>query len=175
MEQNIIKNWNERVTKEDTVYIIGDFCWGLEDEWIRILDQLNGMKVLIRGNHDLKNPSANLKNRFLKIRDRDEIKDNGKRIIIDHFPNMFYRASYDENMWHFCGHTHNRTDEEFDRQDFVWSLINKRKKYIDKNGEPSYLNRGQIVNVGCMMDYMNYTPRTADELISWWRNYYNKE
>ena len=67
MERTIIKNWNERVTKDDTVYILGDFCWGLEDEWIRILDQLNGMKVLIRGNHDLKNPSANLKRDSVKL------------------------------------------------------------------------------------------------------------
>lgn len=167
MEQTLIKNWNERVTKDDTVYIIGDFCWGLEDEWIRILDQLNGMKVLIRGNHDLKSPSANLKKRFRKIVDYEEVKDNGKRIIMCHYPIMFYRASYNPDVWHFCGHTHNRTSEEEQRQHYVSDIITDNR--FDKN---KYLNLGHIINVGCMMEYINYTPRTADELISWWNNYY---
>lgn len=30
MEQTLIKNWNSRVTKEDMVYILGDFCWSKE-------------------------------------------------------------------------------------------------------------------------------------------------
>ena len=167
MEQTIIKNWNERVTKDDTVYILGDFCWGLENEWIRILDQLNGMKVLIRGNHDLKSPSANLKKKFCKITDYDEIKDNGKRIIMSHYPILFYRASYNPDVWHFCGHTHNRTDEEFRRQVFVLDLV-----YDSTTQSKDYLNKGHIVNVGCMMPYVNYTPRTADELIVWWNDYY---
>ena len=167
MEKTIIQNWNERVANEDTVYILGDFCWGSEDEWIRILDQLNGMKVLIRGNHDLKNPSANLKKRFRKIADRDEVKDNGKRIIVYHYPDMFYRASYNKDVWMFCGHTHNRTNEEMKRREFVQNLVDSRKEEAD--------NRGQIINVGCMMEYVNYTPRTADELIEWWRKHYESD
>lgn len=164
MEQTIIKNWNERVAKNDTVYMLGDFCWDLEDEWIRILDQLKGKKVLICGNHDLKNPSANLKKRFLKICDRDEVKDNGRRIIVDHYPILFYRGSYNKDVWMFCGHTHNRTNEEMKRRQYVQDLIDSRKEEYD--------NRGQIINVGCMMLYVNYTPKTADELIDWWHRYY---
>jgi len=44
MEEKIIENWNKRVTKDDVVYILGDFCWGTEKEWLRILDLLNGEK-----------------------------------------------------------------------------------------------------------------------------------
>ena len=47
MEHVLISNWNSTVTNEDTVYIRGDFCWGKEPEWIRILDELKGNKVLI--------------------------------------------------------------------------------------------------------------------------------
>lgn len=42
--------WNATVRKNDTVYILGDFCWGKADEWLRIIRQLNGTKVLIEGN-----------------------------------------------------------------------------------------------------------------------------
>lgn len=54
METSLIENWNNTVLAGDTTYILGDFCWGKEPEWKRIVPLLNGNKVLIRGNHDLK-------------------------------------------------------------------------------------------------------------------------
>ena len=165
MEQTLIKNWNSRVTKEDVVYILGDFCWSKEkSDWLKILDQLNGSKYLIRGNHDLKNFPAEVKNKFCQITDYKEITDNGKRIIMSHYPIMFYRSSYGNDVWHFCGHTHNRTAEELKRQEYILDLLKSREKDYD--------NRAHIINVGCMMDYVNYVPRTAEELIEWWENYY---
>lgn len=173
MEDVIVKNWNSVVTNDDDVYILGDFCWDKEDEWIRVLNRLNGNKYLIKGNHDLRQMSQRLKNMFRDIKDYKEIKDNGRHIILSHYPILFYRGSYGENMWHFHGHTHNRTDEEYARNDFVWELVDQRRKYVMQFGAPSYLNRGHIVNVGCMMECMKYTPRTADELIVWWKENYH--
>ena len=166
MDRVMIERWNERVRDVDDVYIIGDFCWRLDKEWIRILDLLNGQKVLIRGYHDIKNHSAALAKRFLYIRDTDTIKDGEYKIYMQHNPCLFYTHSGDQKMWHFCGHTHNRTAEELKRQEFVQNLVDSCKE--------SYDNRGQIINVGCMLPYMNYTPRTAEELIEWWHNYYKK-
>jgi calcineurin-like phosphoesterase family protein len=164
MEEVIVKNWNDRVTADDIVYILGDFCWSLEDEWIRILDRLNGRKMLILGNHDLKRLSERAKQKFIQVTDYKEIKDEGKHIIMCHYPILFYKSSYGENVWHFCGHTHNRTEEEIQRQKFVKEILANRTE--------DYHNKGHIINVGCMMDYMGYTPRTADELIEWWEGYY---
>ena len=166
MEKVIVENWNSRVDKGDSVYILGDFCWSTEPEWLRILSLLNGNKILIRGNHDIKHMSATLKKCFAYIKDYDEISDNGKKIIMSHYPILFYRSSYNENVWHFCGHTHNRTNEDFKRRKFIKELVESR--------ENSYDNRGQIVNVGAMMSYVDFTPRTADELIAWWRSEYIK-
>lgn len=64
MDKTMIDNWNDVVGKDDTVYILGDFCWNTEERWIEILDQLNGKKVLIRGNHDLKTMSQQLRSKF---------------------------------------------------------------------------------------------------------------
>lgn len=163
MEETIVKNWNCVVTNEDNVYILGDFCWGKEEEWIRILQRLNGQKCLIKGNHDLKQMSQRLQNLFSDIKDYKEVKDNGHHIILCHYPILFYRGSYSDAMWHFHGHTHNRTEEEYLRQSFVDSLTR------------SDLNLGHIINVGCMMPYMDYTPRTADELIEWWVKVYGEQ
>lgn len=157
MEESLISNWNSVVANNDTTYILGDFCWDKEDEWKRILNLLNGNKVLIRGNHDLKNMSNELKKMFQDIKDYKEITDNSKHVIMSHYPIFCYKGSYDPNTYMLHGHVHNSTREaEWCRQ---W------KKELKENYYNSYDNRGNIYNVGCMMPYMNYTPRTLDEII----------
>ena len=157
MEQVLISNWNSAVTNQDTVYILGDFCWGKEPDWIKILDKLNGNKVLIRGNHDLKNMSANLKSKFADIKDYKEIDDNGRIVIMCHYPILAYKHSFDPNTFMLFGHVHNNTKESH--------LITQFIKQIRQNYIGNFDNRGQLVNVGCMMPWMDYTPRTLDYLI----------
>ena len=90
MESILIANWNNKVTNQDTVYILGDFCFGKEPEWLRLLNQLKGKKVLIKGNHDLKNMSSLLKNKFQDIKDYKEIDDildnENVKVILSHYP-----------------------------------------------------------------------------------------
>ena len=53
MDEALIKNWNDTVTREDTVFLLGDFS--NYDDPIknqRIWNRLNGKKTLILGNHD---------------------------------------------------------------------------------------------------------------------------
>ena len=58
-DTQILKNWNNIVTSEDTVYILGDLCMGgNEAEWDRIYKNLNGNKIVITGNHDTANKIA---------------------------------------------------------------------------------------------------------------------
>ena len=52
MHEDIIKRWNEKIPTDATVSILGDVSWkGIEDTQ-HLLDQLNGNKILIIGNHD---------------------------------------------------------------------------------------------------------------------------
>ena len=48
----LINLHNSRVQSGDTVYVLGDLSFCKEKETIRILEQLNGDIVVIRGNHD---------------------------------------------------------------------------------------------------------------------------
>ena len=157
MEEVLISNWNSVVKNGDTTYILGDFCWGKEDEWNRIIKLLNGNKVLILGNHDLKNMSAELKKMFQDIKDYKEITDDGKHVIMSHYPMFCYKGSYDPNTYMLHGHVHNCTNEA------KW--CEKWRKELKKNYYYSYDNRGNIYNVGCMMPWMNYTPRTIEEIV----------
>lgn len=157
MEAEIIRRWNERVTPQDTVYIIGDFCWQTSNEWIDILKQLKGRKVLIRGNHDPKRIDGKLAKMFDDVKDYKEINDNGRRVCMSHFPNMFYNKSYHANTYMLCGHVHTTLENEWLEK---WRSELRKQRVLDGGG-----NYGNIINVGCMMPYMNYTPRTLDELI----------
>ena len=46
----IRENWNRTVSKGDKVYVMGDVAFNPKD--LKILEALNGSKVLIKGNHD---------------------------------------------------------------------------------------------------------------------------
>lgn len=48
----IIANWNSVVTDEDTVYVLGDLVLGDIEEGMRLLKQLKGKIIVIKGNHD---------------------------------------------------------------------------------------------------------------------------
>ena len=156
MDKILIDNWNKVVTNSDITYILGDFCLGKEPEWIKILDRLNGHKVLIRGNHDIKVSNA-LKERFLYIKDRFELNDCGKKLILSHYPELAYKSDYNENVFMLHGHIHYLTNEAV--------LIRKWVKELQDNRKFDWDNRGQIINVGCMLKEMDYTPRTLMEIL----------
>lgn len=164
MDKALIDNWNGVVDKEDTVYILGDFCWQTEDRWYEILKQLKGNKVLIRGNHDLKHMSQQLRNMFQDIKDYKEVKDNGKRVILSHYPMPFYRGAYNDGIIHLYGHIHTTIENDF---------MEHLREYIPRNDNRGMSqHRCNFYNVGCMLPYMNYTPRTLDEILE--ANRHNK-
>lgn len=157
MEEEIVKRWNARVTPQDTVYIIGDFCWLTANEWIRILGRLKGQKVLIRGNHDLSSITGRLAKMFSDVKDYKEIHDNGRRVCMCHFPILLYKHSHNPNTYMLCGHVHNTNENEW--------LEKWRAELRANRNVGSAPNQGNIINVGAMMPYVDYTPRTLDELI----------
>lgn len=42
MDRYLIKHWNDTVSNEDEVYILGDISWYNTRKTIEILNQLNG-------------------------------------------------------------------------------------------------------------------------------------
>lgn len=49
MDLEMIRRWNRRVMPKDEIIHLGDFSMGPQDKY---LHQLNGRKILIKGNHD---------------------------------------------------------------------------------------------------------------------------
>ena len=52
MNKTIIERHNEIVSKDDTVYFLGDIGMGNQHKIAECIHQLNGRKILILGNHD---------------------------------------------------------------------------------------------------------------------------
>jgi calcineurin-like phosphoesterase family protein len=52
MEAMLISNWNDTVTADDTVWVLGDVAMGPIVDSLAACSQLNGHKILLCGNHD---------------------------------------------------------------------------------------------------------------------------
>lgn len=147
----IIHNWNNVINPSDNVYILGDFSWLNGEETKKLIEKLNGAKFLIKGNHDYWVKNGECKRLFQGIYDYKEINDNGKRLILSHYPILFYNGQHRGTI-HLYGHVHNSKEYEI--------YENTCKNIAETTDIPV-----NTYNVGCMIDYMDYTPRTVDELI----------
>ena len=158
MNAYMIKQWNSRVRTRDEVVILGDFSVGKAEQTNEILNQLNGRLYMIKGNHDryLKESEFN-KERFVWIKPYAEMHDNRRKVVLSHYPIFCYNGQYRRNKkgepltYMLYGHVHNTRE---------WQLVEKWKHEQWDMGIPS-----RLINVGCMMDYMRYTPRTLEELL----------
>ena len=54
MNETLIKNWNETVSDNDTIYFLGDFSFCGYEKTRDILNRLKGKKIIIVGNHEKK-------------------------------------------------------------------------------------------------------------------------
>ncbi len=79
MNETLIERWNSAVKPLDTVYHLGDFCFGRAN--LIIAARLNGKKRLILGNHDVY-PSGD----YLKYFDKLHGMIFWKRCVLSHMP-----------------------------------------------------------------------------------------
>ena len=149
MDKEIIRRWNERVNDDDTVYVLGDAFFRGEGRSLEIMNRLNGYKHLIRGNHDRNN--GKMLKMWESVCEYEEIKDGEQLVVLSHYPMMFYNHQHDGAVMLY-GHVHNTRE---------WELVEKWQRELWRIGIPA-----RIINVGCMMEYMDYTPRTLEELLA---------
>ena len=150
MNEALISNWNSVVSPGDTVYVLGDMFWSKTTEAIDVLDKLHGQKVLVQGNHDRVH-DAQLRSKFVKIDEYMEIKDGDRNIVLCHYPIPCFKNHF-YGWYHLYGHVHTSFEAN----------MMEHQKYLMKE---LYNRPCEMYNVGAMMPYMNYTPRTLDEIL----------
>lgn len=71
---------------------------------------------------------------------------------------MCYKHSNNRKYYMLHGHVHNTVEN-----DWLQHWKTELKQAVVKKTD--YAHCAQIYNVGCMMPYMNYCPRTLDEIL----------
>lgn len=149
MDALMIQRWNEVVSDEDTVYVIGDLSFYKEERTLSILHSLAGEKVLIQGNHDRVSPRV--AKCYVKREKYLEIMDGSERVVMCHYPMPFWNGQFKDTV-HLYGHVHNSEQaamcEEFKR------TIRERQNIPVR-----------MFNVGAMLPYMDYYPRTLNHIL----------
>jgi len=144
MNESIINNWNSIVSKNDTVYHLGDFAF----HWVKDLkhneivpyweSRLNGKIVHIKGNHD---------DSIRPCIEVAVIKFSGLNILMQHHPPFSLLEVPEFCNLVLCGHVHEK-----------WKV-----QWLDyPEGR-----RVPIVNVG--VDQWGFKPILKDDLIKFYK------
>lgn len=149
-DRAIIANINRTVIPQDNLFLLGDVSWYKPDKTAELIEQINCKnRFLIIGNHDSWVKNGKCKKLFQGIYDLKRIDDKGRIVVLCHFPLAVWDQSH-RGSYHLYGHVHDNLRE--DRKTPTHTILN-------------HAEMGKAYNVGCMMPYMDYTPRTLDYLI----------
>lgn len=167
-DQLIKENWNQTVTNGYIVYILGDIGKEGSNKDIEylceIISTLKGRKVLIQGNHE-KLKDIRLRQLFVVICSYKEIIDNfngmNHSLVLSHYPILFWNGQH-KGWIHLYGHLHETDEHSVYKKcvDYVNDFFKDKtmKGYTDCPPAKAY-------NVGVMIPYMDYRPRTLEEIL----------
>ncbi len=103
-QELIIKNWNDRVSPDETILHLGDFALGKKSHFELLTGILNGRLLLIQGNHDRLSQSFCEAQGVTLIKDAIQIElENRVKLIFSHRPIV----PLDESWVNLHGHIHN--------------------------------------------------------------------
>ena len=168
MDAYMISQWNLRVKDEDEVFILGDLTISSDGEEVnRLLGGLRGRKTLLIGNHDsyLADPVFRPE-LFEQITPYLEMEDSGRRVVLSHYPIMFYNGQYRRSRdgqpktYMLYGHVHNGPDELAVMEYQKNMQKHQRENLFTGKMEPVPC---QMINCFCM--FSDYVPLTLDEWI----------
>lgn len=151
MNEHLIHRWNEKVRPGDTVVVAGDFSFGSVEKTVKVLQRLNGQKLLAVGNHD----HGLIKNQkfldefvraspILELRVQDPDAHAGvQRIVVCHYAMRVWNQSH-RGAWHVYGHSHGGLEEDGSRSFDVgvesgvypWSYHDVKEKMSTKTFTP---------------------------------------
>ena len=163
MNAELIRRWNERVSPADTVYHVGDVSFKGTGATKEIISQLNGYKILIRGNHDsgeqkmLNIGFAEVYDDYVLMRDTVEkpTAENGETVLL-------WLAHVPVNNSH-----DSRPLKRPDMDEVLFNQIEMGYDYIPLCGHvhTAWKSFEGCINVGC--DVWDYRPITLNEILEY--------
>ena len=141
MDEVLMDNWNRKVHRDDTVYIMGDLMFRNEKPAAWYLDRLKGKKHLFIGNHDGRwMKTVDLDRYFESVSMMGTFSDGQHKITGCHYPMMTWPSS-GKNGYMVFGHIHANKDAGY------WPMI---------AASPLMLNAGVDIN--------GFAPVSFDEM-----------
>ena len=145
MDGALIQHWNRRVSPEDEIFILGDLTLKGPEKANAVLEQLQGRKYLVRGNHDgYVERAAFCQAHFQWVKDYHELVYQGRRFILCHYPLLSWNG-----MWrgavHLHGHQHNPP------------CYNEENRKIG------------LARLDVGVDAQNMAPISLEELLAFWK------
>lgn len=166
MNRVMAERWNRKVRDNDEVVIIGDLSWGSAKQTRELLDRLRGRLYLIQGNHDrfLTGKETDL-GRFQWVKPYEELYDNRRKVILCHYPILFYNGQYrldregNPRTYMLYGHVHDTKDQRLVER---FQEITRNTVITDVAGDRRPIP-SNMINCFCM--YSDYEPLTLDQWI----------
>lgn len=102
-DQMLVENWNAVVGRKDHVYVLGDVCFGYQEDADLWIPRLNGYKHLIWGNHD---PTRVQRMPvWVSVEQIKEVKVGEHRFVCCHYPMVSWNKM-NKGWYHLHGHSH---------------------------------------------------------------------
>ncbi len=141
----LIQQWNKIINKKDLTYILGDITMEKSEHYY-LLDQLNGRKIVVLGNHDLPKHSRELLNYVESVAGMIDYKG----CVLTHCP--IHPAEISFCRLNIHAHIHeNKLDEV---------------KYLSRYGDPGEKIEKTLYKYRCVDAHLiNYKPKTLEELL----------
>lgn len=147
MTEQLILNWNNQVTLNDSVFILGDFLWHKDvNRLYSVTNRLNGHKILIRGNHDGFTDQNYLNAGFDKVTNLLDCEILGYKFTLCHYQMMHWNKSH-KGSFHLYGHQHDKRQYVPNHLVYKQLGISERKMNIcmDSNNYQLY-SIEQVIN-----------------------------
>jgi calcineurin-like phosphoesterase family protein len=111
MDEGLISRWNESVSTEDTIYVLGDLSFYGLAKTVAIVKRLNGKKHWITGNHDKALMGKDeIRALFESVTAYKEIKvqivgQDTASVVMCHYPMLTWNKAH-YGSWMLHGHCH---------------------------------------------------------------------
>lgn len=119
MNKGIASRINSIVSPDDELYILGDFTLRSTRQAVeKFRNNINCKHVhLIVGNHDYFAKRAWASELFETVQPYKEIHDEGYKLVLCHYPIMYWNGMDDEGAIHLYGHMHSREGMQHPHKD----------------------------------------------------------
>ncbi len=156
MNEALVRNWNEVVGPEDTVYCLGDFSLSFSAAQL-FSKRLMGKKKLVPGNHDWCHPSHK-KARGERIKDQIKAYEDLGWEVLSIFSEYDFEGVARVNVCHLPYRFDSTDDRHSD-----YRLVDDGRFLICGHVHEKWTKKGKMINVG--VDRHNYRPISSSKVI----------